>query len=37
MGGFTYSETRVGYEVTNEKSNWEVIVGKKKKKFLFQI
>ena len=27
MGGATYSEFRVGYEVTNEKKNWEVIVG----------
>ena len=28
MGGATYSEFRVGYEITNEKKNWEVIVGK---------
>merc|ERR1719210_661626 len=27
MGGATYSEFRVGYEVSNEKKNWEVIVG----------
>merc|ERR1719322_2142425 len=27
MGGATYSEFRVGYEITNEKKNWEVIVG----------
>ena len=28
MGGATYAEFRVGYEVSNEKKNWEVIVGK---------
>ena len=28
MGGFTLSEARAGYEVTNDKKNWEVIVGK---------
>ena len=28
MGGATYSEFRVGYEISNEKKNWEVIVGK---------
>jgi len=27
MGGATFSEFRVGYEVTNDKKNWEVIVG----------
>jgi len=27
MGGFTLSEARAGYEVTNDKKNWEVIVG----------
>merc|ERR1719334_2062640 len=27
MGGATYSEFRVGYEISNEKKNWEVIVG----------
>merc|ERR1719336_3754647 len=27
MGGATYSEFRIGYEVSNEKKNWEVIVG----------
>lgn len=27
MGGFTFSEARAGYEVTNDKKNWEVIVG----------
>lgn len=28
MGGATYSEFRTGYEVTNDKKNWEVIIGK---------
>ena len=28
MGGATFSEFRVGYEVTNDRKNWEVIVGK---------
>ncbi len=28
MGGYTYSETRAGYEVANSKTNWEVVVGK---------
>ncbi len=28
MGGATFSEFRVGYEVTSEKKTWEVIVGK---------
>ena len=28
MGGATFSEFRVGYEVSNDKKNWEVIVGK---------
>ena len=28
MGGTTFSEFRVGYEITNERKNWEVIVGK---------
>ena len=28
MGGATYSEFRIGYEISNEKKNWEVIVGK---------
>ena len=28
MGGATFSEFRVGYEVSNERKNWEVIVGK---------
>jgi len=28
LGGATYSEARVGYEVSNDKSpSWEVIVG----------
>jgi len=27
MGGTTFSEFRVGYEITNERKNWEVIVG----------
>lgn len=27
MGGVTFSEFRVGYEVTNDRKNWEVIVG----------
>ena len=27
MGGFTFSEARAGYEVTNDKKNWEIIVG----------
>ena len=27
MGGATYSEFRVGYEVTNDRKNWEVLVG----------
>jgi len=27
MGGATFSEFRVGYEVSNERKNWEVIVG----------
>jgi len=27
MGGATFSEFRVGYEVTNDRKNWEVIVG----------
>ena len=27
MGGMTYSEMRVVYEVTAKKQNWEVIVG----------
>merc|ERR1712072_1515303 len=27
MGGATYAEFRIGYEVSNEKKNWEVIVG----------
>ena len=28
MGGATYAEFRIAYEVSNEKKNWEVIVGK---------
>lgn len=28
MGGVTFSELRCAYEVTNDKKNWEVIVGK---------
>ena len=28
MGGTCFSEFRVGYEITNERKNWEVIVGK---------
>ena len=28
MGGVTYSELRVGYEVSNEFKSWEVFVGK---------
>ena len=28
LGGATFSEFRVGYEVSNDKKNWEVIVGK---------
>jgi len=28
MGGATFSEFRVGYEVSNDRKNWEVIVGK---------
>ena len=28
MGGATYSEFRVGYEISNDKKNWEVIIGK---------
>merc|ERR1719284_1275190 len=27
MGGTCFSEFRVGYEITNERKNWEVIVG----------
>lgn len=27
VGGITYSEMRVAYEVTEAKQNWEVIVG----------
>ena len=27
MGGLTYSEMRAAYEVTNDRKNWEVIVG----------
>lgn len=27
LGGATFSEFRVGYEVSNDKKNWEVIVG----------
>merc|ERR1712226_1297325 len=27
MGGATYSEFRVGYEISNDKKNWEVIIG----------
>merc|ERR1719414_1821485 len=27
MGGATYSEFRVGYEITNDKKSWEVFVG----------
>ena len=27
MGGACFSEFRAGYEVTNERKNWEVIVG----------
>jgi len=27
MGGMTFSEFRVGYEITNDRKNWEVIVG----------
>ena len=27
LGGVTYSELRCAYEVTNERKNWEVIVG----------
>jgi len=27
MGGVTFSEFRVGYEITNDRKNWEVIVG----------
>jgi len=27
MGGATFSEFRVGYEVTNDKKSWEVIIG----------
>lgn len=27
MGGATFSEFRVGYEVTNDRKNWEVLVG----------
>ena len=28
MGGCSFSEFRAGYEVTNDRKNWEVIVGK---------
>ncbi len=28
LGGVTYSEVRCAYEVTSERKNWEVIVGK---------
>ena len=28
MGGVTFSEFRVGYEITNDRKSWEVIVGK---------
>ena len=28
LGGATYSEFRIGYEVTADKKNWEVIIGK---------
>ena len=28
MGGACFSEFRAGYEVTNERKNWEVIVGR---------
>ena len=27
MGGATFSEFRVGYEVSTDRKNWEVIVG----------
>ena len=26
-GGATYSEMRAGYEVTNDKKNWEIVMG----------
>ena len=29
VGGATYSEMRAGYEVTTEKKNWEIVMGKK--------
>ena len=28
LGGATYSEFRIGYEVTADKKNWEVIIGR---------
>ena len=31
-GGATYSELRTAYEVTQEKKNWEVIIGERKTK-----
>ena len=37
MGGATFSEFRVGYEISNEKKNWEVIVGKFKNVIVFLI
>ena len=27
-GGATYSEMRAGYEVTNDKKNWEIVMGR---------
>ena len=27
MGGVTYSELRIAYEVSNDKKNWEVVIG----------
>jgi len=27
MGGATYSELRTGYEITDERKNWEIIIG----------
>lgn len=35
MGGMTYSEMRAAYEVTKETKNWEVLIGKFCRTFLF--
>ncbi len=37
IGGLTYSEMRAAYEVTNNSKNWEVIIGKRERRFLVEI